>query len=154
MPLIRQVTCISSDFLIYLPFCERQLRVKSSVTYCEDARGLRGRERSGVSARSFFSKLSLGDGTAEPVTVALIDVYLSVLPRRALITRFPSVHFTLASSPRMRTSAWLFVVFLYSGLCAIKKWPRDFTEAFYNASYFSYDWFHAAMKLRVSLKLQ
>jgi len=46
MPLVRQVTCISFEFLIYLPFCERQLRVKSSVTYCEDARGLQGRERS------------------------------------------------------------------------------------------------------------
>jgi len=51
------VTCTSSEFLIHLPFCERQLRVKSSVTYREDARGLRGRERSGVSARSVFFKI-------------------------------------------------------------------------------------------------
>jgi len=57
MPLVKQVTCISIEFLIYLPFCERQLRVKSSVTYCKDARGLRGGERSGVSARSFFFKI-------------------------------------------------------------------------------------------------
>lgn len=58
-----------------------------------------------MSGRSFFSKLSLRDGMAGPVTVALIDVYLSVLPRRALITRLPLGLFTLASSPRMHAES-------------------------------------------------